>query len=263
MGIPIREGRVFTRGDDANSQIVALIDEQLARKVFGHTSPIGRRVRALDKEPWATIVGVVGHVRHDKLEEDSRPQVYWNYLQRPQDRGALVLRTSGDPAALARSMVAAVREVDPAQPVYDVRELSQVVSRSIGRRRLQSTLLGTFAMVALGLACIGVYAVMAFGVGQRRREFGIRMALGARPIEIVTLVLTGGARLVGIGLVAGLITAAASAGVLRSLVFGIQPLDPLSFAIGTAILLAAGLTACYAPSRRASQVDPTEAIRAE
>jgi putative ABC transport system permease protein len=263
MRIPLREGRVFTTGDDANAPAVGLIDDQLARKVFGRISPIGRRFRASDKDPWATIVGVVGHVRHDKLEEDSRSQAYWNYLQRPQDRGALVIRTAGNASSMVRPLVAAVQAVDPAQPVYDVRELGEVVSRSIGRRWLQSTLLGLFAAVALGLACIGVYGVMAFGVGQRRREFGIRMALGARQVEIVTLVLTGGARLLGIGLVIGLVFAAASAGVLRSLVFGIQPLDPVSFFIGTIVLFTAGLVACYLPSHRAAQVDPTEALRAE
>jgi ABC-type antimicrobial peptide transport system permease subunit len=184
-------------------------------------------------------------------------------LQRPQDRGALVIRTAGNASSMVRPLVAAVQAVDPAQPVYDVRELGEVVSRSIGRRWLQSTLLGLFAAVALGLACIGVYGVMAFGVGQRRREFGIRMALGARQVEIVTLVLTGGARLLGIGLVIGLVFAAASAGVLRSLVFGIQPLDPVSFFIGTIVLFTAGLVACYLPSHRAAQVDPTEALRAE
>ena len=140
-----------------------------------------------------TIVGVVGHIRHDRLDEDVRPQIYFNYTQRTQDRMALAVRTQGDPAAMGASLAGAIRGLDPEQPVYDARTLEAVVDRSLAQRWLQTSLLGAFAAIALVLASIGVYGVIAYTVGQRRREFGIRLALGARRSEIVLVVMRRGA----------------------------------------------------------------------
>src|SRR5262249_21801910 len=162
LGIPLHDGRTFTDRDDESATPAAIIDERLARTVLAGTNPIGRRVRIpVANLPWHTIVGVAGHIRHDRLDEDARPQIYFNYQQRAQDRMALAVRVRGDAAALAPSLVAAIRAVDPEQPVYDARTLARVVDRSLAQRWLQTTLLTVFAGVALLLASVGVYGVIA------------------------------------------------------------------------------------------------------
>jgi putative ABC transport system permease protein len=263
MQIPIVRGRAFTEADDAAS-LVAVIDSQLARTVFADASPLGHRVRIPAAGlPWLRIVGVVGHIRHDRLEEDVRPQIYFTFKQRSQDRMALAVRTQTDPSAIAGPLVAAIRSVDPEQPVYDARTLDAVVARSLGQRWLQTVLLGSFASIALLLASIGVYGVIAYGVGQRRREFGIRLALGARRGEIVTLVLRHGAMLFAIGAAIGLAAAAASARAIGSLLFHVAAFDAASFGLATAILFVVALAACGIPARRAAGVDPSVALRIE
>jgi putative ABC transport system permease protein len=264
MGIRLVRGRSFTDADHADAPFVGIIDERLAQAAWPDQDPIGRRFRiGLPDMPWVTIVGVVGRIRHDTMEEETRPQVYWNYLQRTQDRMVLVVKTRSDPAALTRSVTAVVRAVDPDLPLYDVRTLDAVVERSLARRWLQTVVLGSFAAIALLLASIGVYGVIAYAVGQRLREFGIRMALGARRGDIVSLVLRRGARLFLVGAVIGIAGAVLAVRVLTSLVYGVSPLDPPSFVAATAILLAVGLTACYLPAQRAARADPTVALRSE
>jgi putative ABC transport system permease protein len=264
LEIPLRSGRGFTDGDHETAPPVAIIDERLAKTVFAGADPVGRRVRIpVANLPWMTIVGVVGHIRHDRLDEDVRPQVYFNYGQRAQDRMALVVRTHGDPAAVAASLVGAIRAVDPEQPVYDARTLDAVVDRSLAQRWLQAALLGSFATIALVLASIGVYGVIAYAVGQRTREFGIRLALGARRSEIVLVVMRRGAALFGMGAAVGLAAAAASARVLSSLLFNVTAFDLVSFGAATAVLFAVALAACGIPARRAAGVDPSVALRAE
>ncbi|HXI27470.1 MAG TPA: FtsX-like permease family protein, partial [Vicinamibacterales bacterium] len=264
MQIPIVAGRRVTESDTADAPEVGLIDDRAAAAIFRGANPIGRRFRpAIPDQSWRTIVGVVGHVRHDRLDEDGRPQVYWSYQQFTQDRQALVVRTSNDPAALAQSIAAAIRSVDPEQPIYDARTLESVVDRSLAQRWLQTTLLAAFAGMALLLASIGVYGVIAYAVGQRTREFGIRLALGASRNEIVGVVMRRGAALFGIGAAIGLICALASARVLATLLFNVGMFDVVSFAASTAVLFAVALAACGLPARRAAGVDPTVALRAE
>ena len=197
--IPVLAGRAFTSVDRASGPLVAIIDERLA-KLFGGADPVGWRVRIpIPGAPWGTIVGVVGHIRHERVDEDTRPQIYFPFEQRTQDRVALVVRTRTDPAAIGSTLAAAIRAVDPEQAIYDARTLAAVVARSVQHRWLQTALLGTFAVVAVFLASIGIYGVIAQAVGQRRREFAIRLALGARRGEIVTLVLRHGAMLFAVG----------------------------------------------------------------
>jgi putative ABC transport system permease protein len=269
LQIPLLAGRTFTEADDDGSPRVGIIDEVLAKRIFGDRNPIGRRfhppmpARVMPDHGWYTIVGVVGHIRHERLEEDGRPQVYWSYKQFAQDRQALVVRTQTDPAALAQSIASAIRSVDPEQPVYDARPLDAVVDRSIAQRWLQTTILVGFAAIALVLASIGVYGVIAYGVGQRSREFGIRLALGARRAEIIGQVMSRGLRLFVAGGAIGLVAAVASARLLSSLLFNVSSFDVVSFGVSTLILLAVALAACALPARRAASVDPSLALRTE
>jgi putative ABC transport system permease protein len=266
MGIPLVSGRPFNEADDDDAPPVGIIDERAAKLVFRGESPIGRRFRPVipgSAIPWRTIVGVAGHLRHERLDEDGRPQVYWSYRQNTQDREALVVRTAADPAALAQSIAAAIRSVDPEQPIYDARTLDDVVDRSLAQRWLQTALLTAFASIALLLASIGVYGVIAYAVGQRRREFGIRLALGAHRSEIVGLVMRRGALLFAAGAAIGLGAAAASARVLAGLLYNVRGIDPISFGVATAVLLAVAMVACGLPARRAAAVDPSVTLRTE
>jgi putative ABC transport system permease protein len=264
LEIPVLSGRSFTDGDSETAPPVAIIDERLAKTILVGTDPIGRRVRIpVMNLPWLTIVGVAGHIRHDRLEEDVRPQIYFPYKQRTQDRMALAVRTRTDPSTIGPSLAAAIRGVDPEQPVYDARTLAEVVDRSVAQRWLQTVLLGSFAAIALVLSSIGVYGVIAYTVGQRRREFGIRLALGARRAEIISLVMRRGALMFGCGAAIGLALSAASARVLSGLLFNVSGFDLLSFGVSTLILFAVALAACGLPARRAASVDPSLALRAE
>jgi putative ABC transport system permease protein len=264
MQIPLVAGRSFIEADDANALPVLLIDERVAARVFGARNPIGTRARIpIADQPWMTIVGVVGHIRHDRLDEDVRPQIYWSYKQRPQDRMALVAKTEGDPAAIAPALAGAIRSVDPQQPVYDARTLEAVVDRSLGGRWLQAVLLGAFASIALLLASIGVYGVIAYTVGQRRREFGIRLALGASRHEVVALVMWRGTMLFAAGAATGLLAAVATGRLLAALLYNVSSSDLATFGFATLVLLLVALTACGIPARRAASVDPSIALRAE
>ena len=262
LEIPMKEGRSFTSSDGADAPTVAIIDEELAGRLFPGLSPIGRRIRE-GTRPWSTIVGVVGHIRHSGLASESEPQVYWNYAQRLQDRMAIVVKTRGEPAALTQSIAAAIREVDPEQPIYDVRTLDEVVDRSLGQRWFQMMLLGVFAAISLLLASIGTYGVIAFGVGQRLREFGVRIALGARRPDVIGLVLRRGGALFALGAAAGLILALVTVRVLSTLVYGVAPRDTPSLVAATLVLFAVSMAACYIPARRAARVDPSVALRSE
>jgi len=264
LRIPLLGGRTFTGRDGEEAPFVAIIDERLAKTALAGVNPVGRRLRiAVGGQPWLTIVGVAGHIRHDRVDEDVRPQIYFSYKQRAQDRMALAVRTHGDPAALGASLVAAVRAVDPEQPVYDARTLAAVVDRSLAQRWLQAAVLGAFATIAVILASIGVYGVIAYAVGQRSREFGIRLALGARRGDIVASVMRRGTLLFAAGAATGLAAAAASARVFGSMLFQVNALDLFSFALATAVLFGVALAACGFPARRAAGVDPSVALRSE
>jgi putative ABC transport system permease protein len=264
LEIPLLAGRTFTETDHDTATPVAIIDERLAKTVLAGTDPVGRRMRIpVMNLPWLTIVGVAGHIRHDRVDEDVRPQVYFNYKQRAQDRMALAVRTHTDLTAMGASLAGAIRSVDPEQPVYDARTLDAVVDRSVAQRWLQAVLLGAFATIALVLASIGVYGVIAYAVGQRSREFGIRLALGARRGEIIALVMRRGVVLFAAGAAIGLVAAVASARVFGSMLFQVAALDLVSFSAATAILFGVALAACGLPARRAAGVDPSTALRAE
>lgn len=274
MGIPLIEGRVFTDRDTPASAVaslpqlgavsVVIVDEQLARTRWPGASAIGKRLRlAFPGAPWIEVVGVVGHIRHDGLDVDPRTQVYFNYLQRAQDRMALVVRGAHAGPPLTAAVVQAIREVDPEQPVYDVRSMNEVVERSTVQRRLSTLLLAAFASMSLLLTTVGVYGVIAYGVTQQIREFGIRLALGAARADVTRLVLRRGAALALGGTAIGLAIAAVLTRAMGSLLYGVKPGDPASFVAAPLLLVFVALVASYLPARRAASVDPAITLRGE
>src|SRR5262249_9854685 len=199
-------------------------------------SAIGKRFRFNRGSAWTEVVGVVGHIRHDGLGIDQRPQLYWSYHQRSQPRMALAVRTNQDPNRLAAAVIAAFQEIDPEQPVYDVRPMEEVVERSLSPQWLNTSLLTLFASIALVLATVGVYGVLSYSVGLRTREIGIRMALGSRTSEVIWMVLRHGGLLAGIGILIGLGGSLLLGGILATLVYQVMPRDALGF-ISAALVL--------------------------
>jgi predicted permease len=267
MKIPLLRGRVFTPADDFGAPWVVVINDSTAAKYFPGQDPIGERLTFDDPEGeeirWMTIVGVVGDVHHEDLAAATEPELYWSYAQRPVDGTTVVLRAAGDPAALAGPLRSAVAEIDPDLPVYAVRPLEQIVDDSVAQPRFNSLLWGLFAGLALLLAVIGVYGVISYAVAQRRREIGVRLALGAERRRILGLVLKGGMGLVSIGLAAGLALSVPAARLLAGMVYEIGTTDPATYA-GVAVLLAVvGAAACLVPALRATRVDPVVVLREE
>lgn len=269
MGISALQGRGFTTQDRADAPTVAVVNETAARQLFGTTDVIGRRVEHGTRMGLGgdrvngEIVGVVRDVKDVALSAAARPHVYFPHAQWPVDFLQPVLRTTGDPLALAEPARRVVAAVDPNVPVYQVRTLSELRAASTGRTRFLMLMLGVFAAAALTLAAVGIYGVVAYAVAQRRRELGIRMALGARTADIVGLVLRQGAGLAGAGAALGLAGALLATRALRGLLFEVSPTDPATLTAGTATLIAVALLASYLPARRAAHVSPVEALRHE
>jgi putative ABC transport system permease protein len=264
MGIPLVEGRSFTDADGPDAAMVGIVDEQVAKIAWPNESGIGRRFRIpMPDFPWVTIVGVVGHIRHDSLTSDTRPQVYWPHTQRAQDRMALVVRAAADDPSIVSFVIGRVRSVDPEQPVYDVRTMTAVVDRSLGQQWLMTGVLAVFATMSLFMAAIGVYGVVSYGVRQRAREFSVRMALGADRRHVLFIVLTRGVVMASIGLVLGLGAALLAARGLAPLLHDVSALDPTSFAAAALVLGTATLVATMLPARRAVRAEPMTALRGE
>jgi putative ABC transport system permease protein len=243
---------------------VGILDERLARTLWPGGTALGKRFRfPFAGAPWIEVVGVAGHIRHDGLDVDPRPQVYFNYLQRAQDRMAMVVRGAEGGPTLTSAVVAAIRDVDPEQPVYDVRTMNEVVERSTVQRWLNTVLLAAFASMSLLLTTVGVYGVIAYGVTQQIREFGIRMALGAARSDVTRLVLRRGATLAVGGTLIGLAAAVFLTRAMGSLLYGVKPSDPVSFVAAPVLLILVALVASYFPARRAASVDPAITLRGE
>jgi predicted permease len=268
LGVTLVEGRTFTESDDHRGTPVTIVDERLARRTWPGASALGRRLAvdpAVSGEPstWTTVVGVVRHVRHRSPVEEVRDQVYFPERQIPRNPAVYVIRTSADPDALVGPVRDAVRALDPALPIYDVRRLDAYVAEAQALRRFTAVLAVLFAIAALALASVGIYGLVAYSVTERHREFGVRLALGARAGQVLALVMREGVVLVAAGLAAGLAVAATAALWLRSQLYGVTPWDPVSLGVTLPILVVAALLACAMPARRAVRTDPAEVLRGD
>ena len=243
---------------------MAIVDETAASRYWPGRSAIGQRVSLDGAGPgatWREIVGVVRTVHHDSLDAAPRGALYFPLAQRATASIFVVLHTAGDPLAALASVRSAVREVDPALPVFDARPLDDRLGESLGRRRVATWSIGVFASLALALSLIGVYGVIAYDVSQRSREIGIRMALGADRHAVLGLVMRGGVRVAAAGIVAGAAIALGLARVASGLLFGVDAYDPPTYVGLAAVLLGFAAAAAYVPARRATAVDPVSSLR--
>lgn len=264
LGIPLREGRFINDQDRISMPNVCVINESFARRIFPNGSAVGRiLLRGRDAEIQVQVVGVVGDVKSNGLNAPPPDAIYYSFGQMGKPAASLVARIDGDPNALQPLMRSAVAQVDSNQPISFFQTMDSVLQQAVGFQKLLAGLVAIFASVALVLTAVGLYAVIAYSVSQRTSEIGIRMAMGARPGQIVSHVLSGGMRLVALGLAIGLLAAAGSAQLMTSLLYAITPVHPPLYTAVTALFSAIAAFACLVPARRASRIDPLLALRCD
>ncbi|HEX3184589.1 MAG TPA: ABC transporter permease [Pyrinomonadaceae bacterium] len=265
LGIPLLRGRNFSDSEQREAKRVVLINEAFARKHFPNEDPIGQRVDvAMFEQPTITeIIGVVGNVRYDSLIDEAPPAVYFPHPELAYPFMTLVLRTDGEPAAIAPAVQREIRAIDPNQPVSDVRTMDQVMAEAVSRSRFNTLLLGLFAALATLLSAVGIFGVMNYSVALRTREIGLRLAIGAQPRQVLLLVLKQGLTLTIAGVGLGLLAAFALTRLLTGLLFGVEAVDATTFTTISLLLVMVSLLACYLPARRAMRIDPMMALRYE
>jgi predicted permease len=274
MGVTLERGRFVTNQDNENAPTVVDIDDVFARNYFASQDPIGQHIHIAGFDVEAEIVGVVGHIRQWGPGNDPKTaieaQFYYPFMQLPPnlmrlvaDGVAVVLRTHEDSDAIMGVVRRNVSEFDPGAVVYAVETMNEVISSSMAARRLSMILLAAFAALALALSCVGIYGVISYLVGERTREIGVRMALGARRSDVLRLILGQGARMALLGLLPGIVLALVLTRLMSSQLFGVTPHDPLTFAGVAMVFVIVVLAACYIPARRAARVDPMVALRYE
>ena len=266
MRVPLKEGRFFDATDTPTSPPVVIINERMARKWWPHESPLGKKIKQgfpQSDVPYREIVGVVGDVPQSGLDAEIRTEVFLPMTQDPASALTLLVRTERPPMSLAKDAIAAVHTVDKDEAVTAVQPMSQYIAESLARRRFHTLLLGLFGALALLLASVGIYGVVSYGVAQRRREIGIRTALGASPRDVLRLVFRQALRLAGVGLVIGVVTALGLTRFLSSLLFGVGPTDPVTFGGVAFVVTGVVALACARPARRAMAVDPATVLRSE
>jgi putative ABC transport system permease protein len=266
MGIRQLAGRDFSAADDAKAPLVAVVSEGLVRRTFPGENPLGKRLQvAIGPRDGmhVEIVGVVGDIKFASLDAETRPAVFIPLPQLSIGLATFVARTSMDPLALSNSVAGTVRSIDPELPLADVRTMQDVVDATLARARTVSVLLAAFAVIALLLAGVGVYGVIAYSVAQRTQEIGVRMALGATVSSVFRMVLGQALKLVAIGVAAGLVAAAILTRLLETLLFETEPIDPMTFTLTALVLIAVATLASYVPARRGTRITPTEALRTE
>ncbi|HEV3469187.1 MAG TPA: ABC transporter permease [Pyrinomonadaceae bacterium] len=263
LRIPLKGGRAFAPSDSAEAPPVVVINEAMARAFFAGEDPIGRRIRTGDRSPWVTVVGVVGDVRHRGLDVETRPEMFFPHAQSPSREMTLAVRTAGDPVALVGPVRERVRAVDRDQPVGNVKTMEAWLAESVASRRFSVLLLAAFALVAAVLAALGIYGVVSYGVAQRTHELGLRIALGARRADVLRLVIRQGMKMTLVGAAVGLAASLALTRVMSGLLYGVSATDPSVYAAVSLLVAAVAFLACYVPARRATRVDPMEALRHE
>jgi putative ABC transport system permease protein len=263
IGIPIVRGRDFSRADTAESPKVVVVNETMAKQFWKGEEPLGRRFKFFGDQDYSTVIGVAKDSKYNGVAEDAQNFIYQPLSQNYTPQAALHVRSGGDAAALANAVRMAARGIDPSLSVFNVRTLEEQVSNSLQPLMMNVVMLAVFGSLALLLATIGLYGVASYSVSQRTREIGVRMALGAQPSSVLGLVLGHGMILVAAGLAVGLVAAYSAAGLMRSLVIGVSPRDPATFAVTAAILGAIALLASYIPARRATRIDPLIALRTD
>jgi putative ABC transport system permease protein len=263
IGIPIVRGRDFTRGDTAASSKVVVVNETMAQQFWKQDEPLGKRFKFFGDKDYTTVVGVARDSKYNAVAEDPQPFIYQPLSQNYTPAAALHVRGSGDAASLAAPVRGEVRQLDPTLALFDVRTLEEQVSQSLQPQEMNVVLLTVFGVLALLLASIGLYGVASYSVSQRTREIGVRMALGAQPSNVLKLVLGHGLALVGVGLLTGLVLAYVTAGFAGALVVGVNPHDPTTYIVTSAVLGTIALLASYIPARRATRIDPLIALRTE
>jgi putative ABC transport system permease protein len=266
LGIPLLQGRDFDRSDSADVPAVAIINHAFARRYFAGKNPIGKRIRGREGETlsaWATVIGVVGDVRRDALDAPATPEVFLPFTQNPINFMTLVVHTAGSSLAFASAIRTEVRALDNAVPVQVVGTMEQLQLAGVSTRRLPMLLLGLFAALALALAIVGIYSVVAYSVSQRTGEIAVRMALGAERTDVLQLVIGHGMAPVCLGLIVGISAAFVLTGALSSVLYDVKPTDPLTFGAVSLLVFVTALPASYLPARRAARVDPMIALRYE
>jgi putative ABC transport system permease protein len=265
MGMPILRGRDFNDTDGPSSPQVAIVNQTMARRLWGDDDPVGRKIRMgpADTAPWTEVVGVVGDVHHASLDLPPAPEMYVYYLGTPPVQPFLVLRTTGDPAAVAAAVRADLKNLDKDLSVYDLRTGNELRAAAVSERRFIVALASVFGILALSLAAIGVYGVMALMVTERAQEMGIRLALGADPARVLGLVIGQGLTLATIGIGLGVAVSLGLTPLMSNQLFGVGAIDPITLGSVTALLFAVSLLACAVPARRAMAIDPVTALRAQ
>jgi putative ABC transport system permease protein len=264
LRVPLRLGRLVSKQDGPDTLPVVVISEIMARRLWPGQDPLGKRLKlGRESELWRTIVGVVGDVKESAFDREASPTTYVPFAQAPRGSSALVVRTSGDPLALAASASAQVKSIDPDQPAYDVRTLEQLMTDDVSGVQFSARTMMVFGVVALLLAAAGIFAVMAYSVGQRTHEIGVRMALGARQGDVLRLVVGYATKMAFAGLVIGLGCAWVLTRAMSSILFGVVRMDATTFVLFTALLGLIALVAAYIPARWAAKIDPMVALRYE
>jgi putative ABC transport system permease protein len=265
MGIPLLAGRWLTAEDTAQSTFAVVVNQTLVRKEFPQEQPLGQHLTLWNAPNGrqVEIVGVVGDVKPDRVETDDWPTIYCPYTQMPAFTAVFVMKTEGAPLSLATAVERAVHQIDPDQPVADIRPMGALVEKSLAGSRFNAVLLGIFAFIAFALAAVGIYGVVSYDANQRIQEIGLRMALGAQHSDVLQLILKQGARLAAFGIASGLAAALALTRLMATMLFGVKPTDALTFGGISVLLGIVALAACYLPARRAMALDPVTALRHE
>jgi putative ABC transport system permease protein len=264
MGIPLLKGREFSSADGEHAPMVAVINETMAERYWPGANPIGQRIKETDSRAvWREIVGVLGSVRHRARGEEPRPEMFVPWNQVPATYINLAVRTGAEPANFGTILRRAVGAIDANLPVFEVRTMEERLFDSIAQPRFRTVLLGVFASLALVMAVVGLYAVMAVSVAQRAHELGIRVALGAQRGDVIGLVLRRGMKLVGVGIMIGLTSAWALTRVLTTLLYEVAPTDSLTFLAVPVLLIVAAILACWLPARQAASINPITVLRHE